>query len=272
MIYLVLILLVLILSVLLIIFYKLFSNKNNELDNLKIENLKNDIYRQLDVFKKSISESQDTLQKTVTDMFRSFDERFANSHNSSEKKIEAIRETVELRLKEMQKDNNDKLDKMRDTVDEKLQKTLESRITESFKFVSERLEQVHKSLGEMQNLATGVGDLKKVLSNVKTRGILGEIQLGAILEDILSSDQYVKNIATKKDSSNYVEYAVKFPGDDNGCVYLPIDAKFPADAYANLMDAYDSGNVDEINDNLKILDSRIKAFAKDIKDKYCIRK
>lgn len=252
----------------LIILIKLLSNKDCDLENQKNESFKNDIYRQLDVFKNSISESQGTLQKTVSDMFRSFDERFANSQNSNEKKIEAIRDTVDIRLKELQKDNNEKLDKMRETVDEKLQKTLESRITESFKIVSERLEQVHKSLGEMQNLATGVGDLKKVLSNVKTRGILGEIQLGAILEDMLAPDQYVKNIATKKGSSNFVEYAVKLPGDENGCVYLPIDAKFPSDAYSNLMDAYDKGNIDEINECGKILDVRIKAFAKDIKEKY----
>lgn len=167
MIYLIAVLLVINLIAILVVVSKLFSNKDNNIENQKIENLKSDIYRQLDVFRNSISESQSTLQKTVNDMFRNFDERFVNAQNTNNSKLEAIRETVELRLKEMQKDNNDKLDKMRDTVDEKLQKTLETRITESFKIVSERLEQVHKSLGEMQNLATGVGDLKKCFQMLK---------------------------------------------------------------------------------------------------------
>ncbi len=153
-------------------------------------------------------------------------------------------------------------------MDEKLQKTLEDRISQSFRLVSERLEQVYKGLGEMQTLATGVGDLKKVLANVKTRGILGEIQLGAILEEILAEEQYETNVVTKKGSKNPVEYAVKLPGNDSGPVYLPIDAKFPADAYASLMDAYESGNTEQIAAAGKLLEQRIKQSAKDIRDKY----
>ena len=157
---------------------------------------------------------------------------------------------------------------MRATVDEKLQKTLEDKISQSFKLVSERLEQVYKGLGEMQNLATGVGDLKKVLTNVKSRGILGEIQLGAILEQILSPEQYETNVAVRPNSTNVVEFAVKLPGDEDGMVYLPIDSKFPGDAYANLLDAYESGNQDEIENRAKELIKVIKSCAKDIKEKY----
>lgn len=197
-----------------------------------------------------LTQRNDTLQKTVTDM------------------LKQINDTMEARLLTMQRDNETKLEQMRATVDEKLQKTLEDRISQSFKLVSERLEQVYKGLGEMQNLASGVGDLKKVLSNVKTRGILGEIQLGAILEQILSKDQYEENIATKKGSTERVEFAIRLPGDEDGFVYLPIDAKFPADTYNHLLEAYDSGNPAEIEQAAGALERTIKGFAKSIRDKY----
>lgn len=138
----------------------------------------------------------------------------------------------------------------------------------SFKLVSERLEQVYKGLGEMQTVAAGVGDLKKVLSNVKTRGILGEIQLGAILREILSPEQYEENTATKPNSKNVVEFAVKMPVEEGGFIYLPIDSKFPADAYTALKDAYDSGDSDKIQSARNIMMSRMKNFAKDIHEKY----
>lgn len=185
----------------------------------------------------------------------------------NERRLEAIRITMENRLSSIQNENSIQLDKMRETVDEKLQKTLESRISESFKMVSERLEQVYKGLGEMQTLASGVGDLKKVLSNVKSRGVLGEIQLGAILEEILTKEQYEANVVTKKGSQSFVEYAIKLPGDSSP-VYLPIDAKFPADAYSKLLEAYDSGDLTEIESSKNILIKRLKSFAKDIHDKY----
>ena len=188
----------------------------------------------------------DTLQKTVNDMLVQ----------------------IEKRMHDMQDDNNKKLEQMRATVDEKLQKTLEDRISQSFKLVSERLEQVYKGLGEMQTLATGVGDLKKVLSNVKTRGILGEIQLGAILEQILSPEQYETEIATVPNSTNVVEFAVKLPGNDASFIYLPIDSKFPGDKYATLVDAYDTGDQTIIETAAKDLERSIKLFAKDIHDKY----
>lgn len=215
-----------------------------------------------------LSERTEILQKTVNVMLAQMDERLKADSMQSEQKLEQIRTTMEFRLARMQEDNGKKLEEMRATVDEKLQKTLEDRISQSFKMVSERLEQVYKGLGEMQTLASGVGDLKKVLSNVKTRGILGEIQLGSILEQILSPEQYDENINTKRSGSERVEFAIKLPGDDDGTVYLPIDAKFPGDVYARLADAYDEGNPAEIEEAGKQLERAIKKAAKDIHEKY----
>lgn len=188
---------------------------------------------------------------------------------SNEQKLEAVRSTVEGNLRYLQENNTKKLEEMRATVDEKLHHTLEQRLGESFKLVSERLEQVYKGLGEMQTLAVGVGDLKKVLTNVKARGIFGEIQLGNILEEILTPEQYLKNVPTKKNSSEIVEYAVKLPGpDDAGPVLLPIDAKFSQEDYLRLLDAYETGKVELIEQAGKGLESRIKSQAKDICAKY----
>lgn len=196
------------------------------------------------------------------------EQRLKSFEFNNEQKLEAIRQTVERRLVSMQTDNAQKLEEMRKTVDDKLQQTLETKIAQSFKLVNERLEQVYKGLGEMQTLANGVGDLKKVLSNVKTRGILGEIQLGAILEEILSPEQYVTNAITKFGSSERVEYAVKLPTDDGAPVYLPIDSKFPADLYSNLQDAYESGSPESISASILLLTQRIKQEAAKIRDKY----
>lgn len=217
---------------------------------------------------KNFSSKQELLNKTISAQLAQLEERFKTLETSNEQKLSLIRETIEKRLNYIQEDNNKKLDAMRETVDEKLQKTLEDKMTKSFQLVNERLEQVYKGLGEMQTLAVGVGDLKKVLSNVKTRGILGEVQLGAILEEILSPEQYEKNIPTVPNSRNTVEYAIKLPGDDNGFVYMPIDSKFPADAYMDLQNAYDSGNAEAVNAAFSVLSQRIKLFAKDIRDKY----
>ena len=182
--------------------------------------------------------------------------------------LENIRRAVSGQLDTIRQENNRQLEQMRQTVDEKLQKTLNDRISQSFQLVNERLEQVYAGLGEMRNLASGVGDLKKVLSNVKTRGVLGEFQLGAILEQILSPDQYEANVKTRPGSTHYVEYAIKLPGNDDGTVWLPIDAKFPVDAYTQLLDAYDTGDPDAVKAAGSALDARIRAFAKDIRDKY----
>ncbi len=189
---------------------------------------------------------------------------------SNEKKLEAIRATVEGKLQSIQTDNAKQLEQMRQTVDEKLQSTLDKRLSESFRQVSERLEQVHKGLGEMQTLATGVGDLKKVLSNVKTRGTWGEVQLGAMLEQILNPDQFATNVATK-DGSERVEFAIKLPGqgtDKDEIVWLPIDAKFPVEDYQRLLDAQEKADLEGVEAAGKQLETRVKGCAWDICEKY----
>ena len=242
----------------------------NQLKNMSdmLSDTQKQTAHQQDVRMGDLNTRFESFQKEVSERLKSSEERLNQFSLNNEKKLEQIRETVENKLTRMQEDNNKKLEKMRETVDEKLQKTLEDRIGQSFKLVSERLEEVYKGLGEMKTLASGVGDLKKVLSNVKTRGILGEIQLGAILEQMFSPDQYDTNVAVKKGSSNVVEFAIRLPGDGNAPVYLPIDAKFPVDAYAQLTDAYDTGDVAQIEAAKTALDRRIKHFAKDISDKY----
>jgi DNA recombination protein RmuC len=190
--------------------------------------------------------------------------------DSVEQKMEAVRLVVDAKLKNIQEDNAHQLEEMRKTVDEKLHTTLENRLGEAFKLVSERLEQVQKGLGEMQSLASGVGDLKKVLLNVKTKGVLGEGQLGAILDQILTPAQYDKNVKTKEKSSDHVEFAVKIPSkDDSGSfLWLPIDAKFPTEDYMSLIDAYEKGDISEIETYTKSLKAKIERFAKDISAKY----
>ena len=190
--------------------------------------------------------------------------------DSNEKKLEAVRVTVEGKLQSMQIDSAKQLEQMRQTVDEKLQGTLEKRLGESFKQVSERLELVHKGLGEMQTLATGVGDLKKVLTNVKTRGTWGEVQLGALLEQVLNPDQFSTNVATK-DGGERVEFAIKLPGqgiDKDEVVWLPIDAKFPVEDYMRLVDAQEKADIEKVEGAGKQLENRVKACASDICGKY----
>jgi DNA recombination protein RmuC len=183
--------------------------------------------------------------------------------------LENVRSIVDVRLKQLQEDNSKQIDKMRATVDEKLQGTLEKRLGESFKLVSDRLEQVHKGLGAMQQLASDVGGLQKVLANVKTRGGWGEVQLGALLEQVLTQDQFAKNVRIRDESGENVEFAIKLPGDDNGApVWLPIDAKFPTEDYQRLLAAQDKGDVDAIETAMKNLESQLKRSAKDICQKY----
>ncbi|WP_199620351.1 DNA recombination protein RmuC [Paenibacillus alkalitolerans] len=188
----------------------------------------------------------------------------------NESKLEALRETVERKLAALQADNNAKLEQMRVTVDEKLHATLEQRLGESFKLVGERLDLVHKGLGEMQALASGVGDLKKVLTNVKTRGTLGEIQLDALLEQTLSPDQYERNAVIRKTGGERVDFAVKLPDKSDGkrSVLLPIDAKFPLEDYHRLMEAQEGGDAIAASEAMKLLEARVKAEAKSIRDKY----
>lgn len=215
---------------------------------------------QLDIF----SENLLSFSKTI-------DQRIASLTKTNEEKFEQLKEKVQEKLTELQASNSQKLDEMRLTVDEKLHSTLEKRLGESFRQVSERLEMVHRGLGEMQTLATGVGDLKRVLSNIKTRGTWGEVQLGSLIEQILSPEQYSKNVATKKNSSCIVEYAVKMPGRGNGSedlLWLPIDAKFPLEDYQRLCEAQDMADSALLEESARALENRIKSEARDIKEKY----
>ena len=211
------------------------------------------------------------LQKNQFDTYSRTMERTLDAFNYNlRSSIDDLTKLQNDKFTELTKSTEENLEKMRVTVDEKLQNTLEKRLSESFKVVSERLEQVHKGLGEMQSLAAGVGDLKKVLSNTKTRGVLGEIQLERILEQFLSPEQYEKNVITKKGSRETVEFAIKLPGKDydNKMVYLPLDAKFPLEVYNKLLDAYDMQDQAQIEVNSKNLERFIKKSAKDIRDKY----
>ena len=215
-----------------------------------------------------LSENQRDFSRSQYERMRSLEDRMDAFIKLNDQNLEQIRVALDKRLETMQQENNRQLDEMRKTVDERLEKSLEDKMNKSFSLVSQRLEQVYKGLGEMQNLATGVGDLKKVLSNVKTRGILGEIQLGSILSEILSPEQYAENVATKKGSKNVVEFAVKLPARDDGFIWLPIDSKFPGDTYAALREAIDNGDKAQIEASAKLLIATIKNEAKDISSKY----
>lgn len=209
------------------------------------------------------------LSESVSGQLRQFEERLKTLETTNQQKLEDMRTTIAQQLLQLQNDNAQKLDTIRNTVDEKLQKTLDEKMTQSFQLVGQRLEEVYKGLGEMQTLAMGVGDLKKVLSNVKTRGILGEIQLGAILSEILTTEQYDTEVPTIPGSSERVEFAVKLPAAENGgFIYLPVDSKFPGDTYAALQDAYGSGDADTVKLARKQLQNVIRKCAKDISSKY----
>lgn len=211
---------------------------------------------------------QDILAQSVETSLSRLQTQQADAAMQTEQKLEQLRRSMTESLNHMQTASQLQLDGIRRTVDEKLQETLDRKLSESFQQVSQRLEAVYKGLGEMQSLAAGVGDLKKVLSNVKTRGILGEIQLGAILEQILSPEQYAANVATKKGSQANVEYAVRLPGSDGRPVWLPVDAKFPLDAYQQLLDAYDAADPALVDSAKKMLFQRVKGFAREVHAKY----
>lgn len=263
---------------LIVILILLLSSRGDKQAELRME-----INNSLQAFGKTISDNQRTAsesqdqrlsnmeQNNALDFERlrkSQEDRISSLEQSNEQKLEAIRQTMERRLSAIQTENAEKLSEMQKVVDEKLQHSLETRISESFKLVSNQLEQVYKGLGEMQSVASGVNDLKKVLSNVKTRGILGETQLGAILSEMLSPEQFERDIATKKDSRDRVEFAIRLPGDGETPVYLPIDAKFPGETFAALQDAYESGDPERVTAAAKMLEVRLKTEAKDIRDKY----
>lgn len=216
----------------------------------------------------ALTARQEMLIQTMERSLAALQSRQTEQSMQTEQKLDQLRRTLTEGLDRMSQSNRQQLDSIRQTVDEKLQETLDRKLSDSFQLVSQRLEQVYRGLGEMQNLAAGVGDLKKVLSNVKTRGILGEIQLGAILEQMLSPEQYATNVATKKGSQANVEYAIRLPGGGAEPVWLPIDAKFPLDAYQQLLDAYDSADPAQVEGAVKLLRQRVRAFAKDVRDKY----
>jgi DNA recombination protein RmuC len=215
----------------------------------------------------------DTIDRGLRDEFsRNREEAGAAAKNQREeltKSLESVRSIVDLRLKQLQEDNSKQIDKMRATVDEKLQGTLEKRLGESFKLVSDRLEQVHQGLGAMQQLASDVGGLQRVLTNVKTRGGWSEWQLGVLLEEMLTPDQFAQNMKTRNDTDERVEFAIKLPGDENGApVWLPIDAKFPMEHYERLTAAQEKGDPTAVDAAMKILETQLKRCAKDICEKY----
>ena len=237
----------------------------SELAQAQREELRNS----LTAFEKRLDDNAKAQQDVLR---QQFDDLLKQLHNQGKTSLEAVkdvRETIEKQLKEIREDNGQRLEEMRKTVDEKLQDTLEKRLGESFKQVSERLEQVHKGLGEMQSIASGVGDLKKVLTNVKTKGILGEYQLANIIEQLLPREQYEENVATRPGSSERVEFAVRMPGNsDDDVVWLPIDSKFPLNGYEELLNAREAGDLDAIASAEKALTATIEKFAKDISEKY----
>lgn len=220
----------------------------------------------------AVNEKIGQLQQGLTEQMNQFRETMADQNMALQRGVNALleqmRQTMSDSLQLMREENGKKLEEIRGTVDEKLQTTLEKRISESFQTVSQQLERVYKGLGEMQNLASDVGGLKKVLSGVKTRGILGEVQLGAILEEILAPEQYETNVATVPGSTERVEFAVRLPGEEERPVYLPIDSKFPGDCYARLLDAREEGDRDAVTKAERALETVLKNEARDIRDKY----
>ena len=247
------------------------------LQNSKLKHI-DDLEKQFQQLQNQMQESQkgdaallarqDLLIQSVESSLEKLQARQTDNAMQTEQKLDQMRRSLSESLERMQTGNQAQLDSIRKTVDEKLQETLDRKLNDSFQLVSQRLEQVYKGLGEMQTLAAGVGDLKKVLSNVKTRGVLGEIQLGAILEQLLTPDQYAVNVATKQGSQANVEYAIRLPGTDGSPVWLPVDAKFPLDAYEQLLAAYDTADTAQVEIAVKALKTRVKSFAKDVQTKY----
>ena len=258
--------------------WKVLENKKDDASSRALLNRMNELESRLDnTVRSEVRQNRQEMANSSKDSrfeigshLERFREQLGNLTEKNESRMEAVRKVVEERLAMLQKDNAEKLESMRNTVDEKLHETLEKRLEASFARVQNQLESVHKGLGEMQTLASGVGDLKKVLQNVKTRGTWGEVQLGNLLSDILTQEQYETNFATKKGSADRVEFAIKIPSKDKDGKYvlLPLDAKFPLEDYQLLIDASEKGEVGLIEQFSKQLEVRIKGEAKDIRDKY----
>ena len=242
-------------------FQKKSDNSNVKFESSldeKIKLIHDEIGRNREEANKVSLDNRQELSKNLNE----FEQKFG-------KNLKEIKDTINNQLKDIRNDNTKQLDKMRDTVDQKLQETLEKKIGESFNQVRKQLDAVHKGLGEMQTVAAGVGDLKKVLSNVKTKGVFGEYQLGNILEQILTPEQYGHNVATNPDYNGSVEYAVKMPGNnDDSTLWLPIDSKFPTESYETLLDAYENADKDAVESARKQLIRAVDGFAKDISTKY----
>lgn len=234
----------------------------------KFEQLRSGIAGNMSAFNESILKQISELSQMQKNQLDTFSKQIIVLTQSNEQKLESLRGVVEQKLKDIQADNSLKLEQMRATVDEKLHETLEKRLGESFQLVRSQLDLVGQGLGEMKVLATGVGDLKKVLTNIKTRGTWGEIQLGNLLEQILAPEQYGKNVNTKKGSRENVEFALRLPGKEDHVVWLPIDAKFPKEDYERLLSAQDAANVVLVDEAIKAIEIRVKQEAKDIRDKY----
>ena len=243
-------------------------NDSGERQRQEMAEFENAVWRAL----KESAELQNQSLRDLNTRFQQFsggvEQRLDNLRNGVGGQLEGMNKNMNWQIANLTRENSRQLDQIRETVDEKLQKTLEQRIGQSFRTVNESLEQVSRGLGEMHNLARGVGDLKKVLSNVKTRGNLGEIQLGAILEEILAPDQYDTNVNTTGSGREVVEFAVKMPGENGNRVWLPIDSKFPGDSYAALLDAYDRADPGAVEAARKNLAQVVKKEAKDIREKY----
>jgi DNA recombination protein RmuC len=240
----------------------------SEANNTNASVTRTEIKQALEAFKKDLAQSIEQFNSIQKDNFYALLNKQGEQNTDTGNRLDNMRQTLEKKIGEMQQGNEQKLEQMRITVDEKLQQTLEARLGESFKLVSERLEAVHKGLGDMQQLATGVGDLKRVLSNVKTRGVMGEYQLENILEQILTPDQYAKNVKTKDGSNAIVEFAVKLPGNEDRTLWLPIDSKFPKEDFEWLMQAYEHGDAAQIEESRKAFIRGIKKCAADICNRY----
>lgn len=238
------------------------SNKDNG------DTVRTEVERCMKSFGDIITQNQREIGQMQTERFAQIEKTTGELKTTLDNRLDVLRKENTQAIDKLRTENSEQLMVIRKTVDEKLQETLESRISKSFKLVSERLEEVYKGLGEMQTLSRGVGDLKKVLSNVKTRGILGEMQLGSILEEILSPTQYETNFATVPGSRNVVEFAIKLPDSSGNITYMPIDSKFPADTYEALLNAYETADKSEVETATKMLRTRLLGEAKDIHEKY----
>ncbi len=241
---------------------------NSELQIERVDNSARNVTDGLKSLSNYLLESQKQNNEHQLNKLETINKTLAHNALIEEQKLENLRTTIETNLTSIRQDNNKQLEQMRKTVDEKLQETLESKLTQSFKAVSQQLESVYKGLGEMRNLATGVGDLKRVLSNVKTKGILGEIQLSAIIKDMLHASQYEENVSTVPNSNEKVEFAIKLPSNDDEYVYLPVDSKFPTQDYLNIQNALENGSKEDIDKARKQLANTLKNQAKTIRDKY----